>query len=209
MKQHHSLLRYLSLSTLLISCYAHGDQAGGAAAPQPSPVVSASGIDDFDFLTGDWLVENKKLLKVLDGCNEWEKFRARERAQKLPAGIGYFDEFSALAGENWRPGFVGMSLRIFNPQTQLWSIYWLNNQNGGIDAKTGALTPPVVGKFVDGVGIFEGADDFNGKPIRVRYTWSHITADSARWEQAFSSDAGKSWETNWVMNMTRMPKSSL
>jgi hypothetical protein len=206
MKQRHSLLRYLSLSTLLISCYAQGDQGGGAVAAQASPIVAASGINDFDFLTGDWLVENKKLLKVLEGCNEWETFRARERAQKLPAGIGYFDEFSALAGEHWRPGFVGMSLRIFNPETQLWSIYWLNNQNGGIDARTGALTPPVVGKFVNEVGIFEGADEFNGKAITVRYTWSRSGADSARWEQAFSPDAGKSWETNWVMNMSRLQK---
>ena len=44
----------------------------------------------------------------------------------------------------------------------------------------------------------------NGKSIRTRYTWSKITATSAHWEQALSSDAGKTWETNWYMDFTRM-----
>ncbi len=120
-----------------------------------------------------------------------------------PAGIGNFDEFLP---EGWRPGFVGMSLRIFNPTTGLWSIYWLNNKTGGLDAQSGALLPPVVGKFCDGVGVFEGSDEFNGMAILVRYTWSHIEANSARWQQEFSGDNGQTWECNWVMQMTRMHK---
>jgi hypothetical protein len=41
-------------------------------------------------------------------------------------------------------------------------------------------------------------------PVRVRYRWSHITPTSARWEQAFSPDAGKTWETNWMMEFRRV-----
>ncbi len=162
--------------------------------------ISDDGAHDFDFFIGDWIVENRKLLKPLENSDQWETFQARQKNQKLPAGIGNFDDFVA---ESWRPGYVGMSLRIFNPETRLWSIYWLNNRNGGIDSRTGALTPPVVGKFENGIGIFEAADEFNGKPIIIRYTWSHITTNSARWEQAFSPDSGKSWETNWVMDIVR------
>ena len=70
---------------------------------------------------------------------------------------------------------------------------------------TGALTAPVVGKFQNGVGVFEANDDYKGQAIRVRYTWSHITANNARWEQAFSPDGGTTWEVNWVMQFTRKP----
>jgi hypothetical protein len=165
--------------------------------------IPDNGARDFDFFVGEWLVENRKLLKPLENSNEWETFQARQKNQKLPAGIGNFDDFVA---ESWRPGYVGMSLRIFNPETRLWSIYWLNNRNGGIDSKTGVLMPPVVGKFQNGIGIFEAADEFHGKPIVVRYTWSHISPNSAHWEQAFSPDSGKSWETNWIMDLTRAIK---
>ena len=43
-----------------------------------------------------------------------------------------------------------------------------------------------------------------GRPIRVRFLWSRITDTSARWEQAFSLDGGGSWETNWIMDFTRV-----
>jgi hypothetical protein len=29
------------------------------------------------------------------------------------------------------------------------------------------------------------------------------TPDSCRWEQAYSADGGKTWETNWIMEFTR------
>ncbi|MEQ1595029.1 MAG: hypothetical protein ABL985_08010 [Casimicrobium sp.] len=158
------------------------------------------GRQDFDFLFGDWIVRNRRLPNPLEGSDAWETFEATQRCQPLPGGIGNYDNFIA---ESWRPGYVGMSLRIFNPTTRRWSIYWLNNRDGGIDAATGALSVPVVGEFQNGVGVFEADDVFGGKPIRVRYTWSHISDTSARWQQAFSVDRGQTWEVNWIMEMTR------
>jgi hypothetical protein len=61
-----------------------------------------------------------------------------------------------------------------------------------------------MGNFQNGVGTFEGDDTFRGKPIKVRFTWSRITPNAAHWEQAFSPDDGKSWETNWEMDLTRV-----
>ncbi|MES2070682.1 MAG: hypothetical protein V4488_10065 [Pseudomonadota bacterium] len=162
--------------------------------------AAQNGIKDFDYFHGHWHIANRRLVIRLQGSTEWEHFEASGHVRPLPAGIGNYDDFVPTA---WRPGFVGMSLRIFNPASQLWSIYWLENQTGGLDA-TGSLLPPVVGQFVNGVGIFEGDDELDGKPIRVRYTWSGITANTARWEQAMSADGGLNWETNWVMDHTRV-----
>jgi hypothetical protein len=151
------------------------------------------GSHDFDFRPGRWHIENERLLERLQGCTEWEHFPASSTGWLILDGIGNMDDFVT---EDWRPGFIGMSLRLFNPQTKLWSIYWMSNQ-------TGKLEPPVVGGFKDGIGIFEGDDVLEGRPIRVCFTWSEITATSALWEQAFSDDGGQTWEKNWIMRMTR------
>jgi hypothetical protein len=65
------------------------------------------------------------------------------------------------------------------------------------------IEPPVIGRFENGIGVFEGDDTFEGRPIRCRFVWSEITQDSAKWEQAFSTDDGATWETNWVMHFER------
>ncbi|MDN3922103.1 hypothetical protein [Roseateles violae] len=156
---------------------------------------------DFDFLVGAWRIRNRKLLKPLQGADDWEQFGASMRMSKLPGGIGNVDDFTPEG--DWRPGFVGMSLRVFNPLTGLWSIFWLNNRDGGLEAATGHLLPPVVGGFDGDRGIFEGDDRYDGRTIRVRYQWDRLGTEQLRWQQAFSSDGGCSWETNWVMEMSR------
>lgn len=55
-----------------------------------------------------------------------------------------------------------------------------------------------------GVGEFLGVDEHNGQQVHVRFRWSGIAANSARWEQAFSEDEGSTWETNWIMDFTRV-----
>ncbi|MBI3229485.1 MAG: hypothetical protein HYZ45_04645 [Burkholderiales bacterium] len=162
--------------------------------------MKTNGIHDFDFLQGRWRIENRRLRKRLQNNTEWECFEAVQHNQALPGGIGNFDDFIAAS---WRPGFVGMSLRLFNPQTELWSIYWLDNTSAGLD-RAGNLLPPVVGKFENGIGIFECDDELDGKAIRVRYIWSEIEANSALWQQAMSADGGQTWETNWYMQMYRI-----
>ncbi|WP_349877008.1 hypothetical protein ABIH81_23230 [Micromonospora sp. HUAS YX12] len=58
-------------------------------------------------------------------------------------------------------------------------------------------------RFTDGVGEFYADDTDEGRPVRCRFLWSGITADSCRWEQAFSTDGERTWETNWVMEFRR------
>ena len=108
---------------------------------------------DFDFFVGRWRIENQRLRHRLQESDDWEHFEASQEMRLLPGGIGNYDDFLAPC---WRPGFVGMSLRLFNPQTKLWSIYWS-------DSNTGTLDKPVVGSFENKVGHFFSKDVFGGK----------------------------------------------
>jgi hypothetical protein len=154
---------------------------------------TSSGARDFDFWMGRWRVHNRRLRERLKGCTEWDEFDATSVARPLAGGIGNEDEFHA----DFQGGFIGMSFRFFDVAARRWAIYWA-------DSRRGILEPPVYGSFTGTVGHFEGDDVFEGRPIRVRFLWSRVDTGNPRWEQAFSADGGRTWETNWVMDMTRM-----
>ena len=156
----------------------------------PAP---GDGRRDFDFLAGTWRTRQHRLKARLQGCTEWEHFDAVSRVQLLPGGIANAD---TLVAEDWRPGWVGMSLRVFDPVTRLWSIHWTTNDGGG-------LGRPVVGRFDGDEGRFEGDDEHDGRPVRVRFRWQRLGPDRARWEQAFAAE-GHDWEVNWVMDFERV-----
>jgi hypothetical protein len=163
------------------------------AAMNNAPTSRDDGRHDFDFYFGRWAVHNRRLVERLVGCQEWEELEATQECRPLLGGLGNLDDFVTA----WRGGYRGMTLRLFQPATRQWSIYWANDRDG-------VLEPPVVGRFTDGVGTFLGRDHHRGTPVLARFVWSHITAHSARWEQAFSTDEGTTWEVNWVMEMTRL-----
>jgi hypothetical protein len=145
------------------------------SSPEPSAAVR-DGSHDFDFIYGKWRMPNHRLKRRLAGSHEWVDFVTCDEGKALPGGIGDVDY--------WRASYWG-----------LWRIYWVDNKFSG-----GVIQPPVVGKFDGNVGIFEGPDTFNGVPIIVRYTWIVNLKGSqvvAKWNQAFSTDKGKTWETNW------------
>jgi hypothetical protein len=146
---------------------------------------------DFDFLVGQWDVDNRVLKKRISGVDEWEEYPATSRCLRLFDGAANLDEFVFPS-----KGVCGLTLRVLDAARDEWSLYWVSSADG-------KLQPPVIGRFRDGRGEFYGDDVFEGTPIRVRYVWSDITPVSARWEQAFSTDGGKAWEVNWVMQLIR------
>lgn len=181
--------------------YPQTPAAQGVHPPAPiGPRLGESTAHDFDFLMGPWHIRNTRLVHRLAGCTDWETFDATGTARPLPGGIGNCDDFIPAT---WKPGYVGMSLRVFSPASRRWSIYWLDNATGGLDPATGLLQPPVVGGFSAGRGVFEGDDMLDGRPVRVRFEWSDMHTGGPRWEQAFSGDGGLTWETNWVMEFAR------
>ena len=147
---------------------------------------------DFDFFMGRWTVQNRRLTERLAGSDEWEEFESTSVAYPILGGLGNEDEFRTRhAG-----GFIGMSFRFFDPVKRRWSIYWADSR------RPGELDPPVFGTFSGDIGVFEGEDEFEGRPIRVRFIWSGTRTRTPRWEQAFSADDGETWETNWVMDFS-------
>lgn len=90
------------------------------------------------------------------------------------------------------------SLRAYDAATGNWSIWWLDSRNPD------HLDAPVIGRFHEGAGTFYAEDTLEGRPILVRFIWSDITSNSAKWQQAFSPDHGKTWETNWIMEFRRV-----
>ena len=75
-----------------------------------TPTTGNNAARDFDFLMGSWHIRNTRLVHRLQGCNDWEVFDATGTARPLPGGIGNYDVFIPAT---WKPGFVGMALRVF------------------------------------------------------------------------------------------------
>ncbi|MFC7583027.1 hypothetical protein ACFQYP_03885 [Nonomuraea antimicrobica] len=149
-------------------------------------------MNDFDFLAGHWNVANRRLIKPLSGSAEWEEFPGFSVATRHFGGAASFDEI-----EFPTKGFNGLTVRVFNEETRQWSIYWGSSATGALD------TSPMVGAFDGNRGEFRGEEVCAGRRVPCRFVWTVIGPDSARWEQAFSDDGGRTWETNWTMDLTR------
>ena len=150
--------------------------------------------DDFNFYVGKWNLNNKKLKTKLNWCTEWSEFHSTQEMYRILDGIGNIDNF--LATFDGKP-FEGMTVRLFNPKTKLWSLYWADSNEGKLD-------PPVVGSFENNVGHFFTKDIFEGKPILVVFRWDARDKDNPIWSQAFSDDNGKNWEWNWYMYFSKI-----
>jgi hypothetical protein len=154
------------------------------------------GQHDFDFQFGSWKVHNRRLLHPLTGSKEWVEFDGTVVARPVWGGRANMDEFE---GDSPGGHIEGMTVRTYNTKTHEWSIYWANQKNGVISL------PATVGKFNDhGVGKFYDQEEINGKTVFVRFIWTVESPDHTRWEQAFSDDGGKTWETNWIITATKV-----
>lgn len=159
----------------------------------PSETSKAS---DFDFLTGDHIVHHKKLKERLAGSHDWIEFDGRHSLQKLLEGRGNLEQHF-MQDNNGAP-IEGVALRLFDPKTRLWTIYWSDSRNCRLDV-------PIIGSFEGKVGYFYGKDNFNGRPILVQFKWDASDSNQPVWSQAFSADGGQTWEWNWYMYFAKAP----
>jgi len=165
-----------------------------APASVPAPDPPRDGAHDFDFLHGSWRIHNRKLRRPLTGSADWYEFEGRSVERSLWDGQGNLEEYEATLPDGTR--LRGLALRLYDPKARRWTIHWSNSASGTLD-------PAMYGTFRDGVGTFYSHEDYQGRMILVRFLWTAAGGDAARWEQSFSADGGRSWESNWVMEFTR------
>jgi hypothetical protein len=147
----------------------------------------------FDFYTGTWQVMNRRLTKVLAGGDEWDEFPGLSQSRMVLDGTANFDEISFPT-----KGYTGLTLRLYDEARDEWSLYWASSRTGA------PMDPPVVGRFsAPGFGEFFCDDVFEGRDVRVRYTWSGTDTPTPHWEQAFQLAGQTEWETNWIMDSHR------
>jgi hypothetical protein len=186
------LLVLLPLSLVVIfSIPAHSQ-----TSENPANLPQRDGSHDFDFVIGDWKARVRRLPDRLNNSNVWVEYDGISNHHKLLDSNANFEQFEVTSVDK-KLHIKGQTLRLYNPETRQWSIYLVDVDSGTLD------TPPVVGGFTGKRGEFFHQENFKGRTILVRYVWLDLSPKSARMEQSFSPDGGKTWEVNWICELSR------
>ena len=169
----------------------------GQALPPGFTTGRTGDARDFEYFAGAWTTKQHRLKARGVGSKEWEDFPATLCMTPYLGGLATVDELYMPNSGN-----AGLTLRTFDLEKRQWSIYWVSSASGRLDPV------PVVGGFQGNRGEFYGVDEDNHRPIKVRFLWTKVDHDHARWEQAFSYDE-RTWETNWIADFERADSSKL
>src|SRR5208282_5025770 len=191
-------LMMLSLVVILQPLQGLAQQNSDAAKTDFQQTPERDGQHDFDSLIGTWKYHLKRLQRPLTGSTTWVDFEGTGVCYKIWDGRANLDtiEVDSPTGH-----IEGLTLRLYNPQSHQWSLYWANS-------KIGVLDPPQIGEFKNGRGEFYAQDILNGKSIIIRFVWTNTTTSTPHFEQSFSDDGGKTWEVNWITDQTRVTDGS-
>lgn len=141
----------------------------------------------FDFWIGEWDLTwkdaegntqkgNNRIVKVLDDQVIQENFEA----------------FSSSAEAS---PLKGMSLSVYNPQTERWHQAWTDNQGGYFN---------FIGKVEGKQRIFfTTITNQDGEAIHLRMVFRDIAENSFIWDWESSRDEGGTWKLNWQIHYQR------
>lgn len=186
-------VNWIATDTRISDDSASGDSESSKAFPAAAS-AGPDGAHDFDFAIGHWDIPLQRLADRLAGSHTWVKFDGTSVCRKIWDGRSQIDEFEA---DSPTGHIEGLTLRLYEPETHQWRLYWANS-------KVGVLDPPQIGQFKNGVGEFYAQDVWKGKMVIVRFRWTNTTTDKPHFEQSFSDDGGKTWEVNWITDQTRV-----
>ena len=151
----------------------------------------------FDFEIGTWKIHLSRLQDRLVGSKTWVEFDGTSVTRKVWDGRANLEEFET---DSPTGHIEGLTLRLYNPRTHQWRIYWANSK----DPTLGQPVLPMVGEFKNGQGEFYDQELWKGRSVLVRFLWTNMTTGTPHFEQAYSDDGGKTWEVNWITNQTRV-----
>ena len=154
---------------------------------------NSDGQHDFDWEFGNWHTHLWRLKQPLTGSNEWVEYDGTTVVRKIWDGRANLVELEVDGPSH----IEALNLRLYNPERHKWSLNFASS-------KGGTLGTPTVGEFKNGQGEFFDQEDFNGRPVLVRFIISEIKPESCKFEQSFSADGGKTWEVNWIAIDTRV-----
>jgi hypothetical protein len=147
----------------------------------------------FDFWIGEWDVLNRNRP---EGDPRWyDTGTATDRVYPVAAGCGIVEHWR---GHAYGEFLLGFSLRAFDPGTGQWTLALLWPTGG--EPRWGELR----GGFRHNRGeFFSHTLNAEGDTVVNRFTFSDITSNSLRWQEATSTDNGRSWSSNWIMEFSR------
>ncbi len=183
---------------LLLPAFSAQQNSASSHAKSQHPPQPRDGGHDFDFEFGVWKTHVSRRVHPLTGSTTWVDYDGISVVRKVWNGRANLLE---LEVDGPSGHIEGLSLRLYNPESHQWSLNFSNSLSG-------TLAQPTVGEFKDGRGEFFDQESLNGRAILVRFIILDVTANSARFEQSFSDDGGKTWELNWIATDTRMTQES-
>lgn len=165
--------------------------AGHAAVAQiPVPGKSRQ----FDFWIGAWNVN----LRVQHDDGTWhDDIQATEYSYPILDGKAILELWAETSHDK---NTIGYSVRYYRADIDQWEL-WLNWPQGENQSGSGRLR----GGFRHNRGEFVSeSKKRDSTTLTARFTFSDISPQSFRWDDAYSSDGGKTWTNSWIMEFTRI-----
>lgn len=151
------------------------------------------GSHDFDFTVGAWHTHIRRLAHPLNRSNVWVTYDGTVTVRKALDGAANVEEVEA----NGPTHIELLNVRLYNATSHQWSLNGASSDEGTLE------TPAMFGGFKNGRGVFYDQEPFNGRVILDRQMFFNITSTTYSFEQAFSDDGGRTWQPNFVANLTR------
>ena len=187
-------------STWALSFTAELTRLAPAGASDPTAAVTRaepinSDEHQFDFQFGTWKEHSRRLMHPLTGAADWVDIQGGTVVTRIWGGRASLAEFK---GNGPAGPLELLALRWYSPSRHEWNTDFATPDVGVLGSTPG------VGVFKNGRIDFFDQEPINGRAALVRFSVWGISHDTARSEQAFSADGGKTWETNWVNEYTRV-----